>query len=125
MSMSLTLTQEQIERLLGGFDSITMGLDAVRSALSESVYAQQPLQGLNQELGVPSVDSIRWRSKGGADASPGDAWAFVFAKNRDGSTPSDLIQMLSYLASHGGRFDVNGYEVSVSKDGKFINRKKL
>jgi hypothetical protein len=63
--------------------------------------------------------------KGGPDASPEDVWAFVFAKNRDGSTPSDLAKVISYLSSHGGRFVVDGFEVNVSRDGKFINRKKL
>jgi hypothetical protein len=35
------------------------------------------------------------------------------------------MQILNYLGSHGGRFIVNGFEISISRDGKFINRKRL
>jgi hypothetical protein len=81
MSMSLTLLWEQIERLLAGFDSITMGIDAVRSALSESANVEQPQQIHCLELSIPSIGGIRWKIKGGGEASPRNEWAFVFAKN--------------------------------------------
>jgi hypothetical protein len=123
MSISFTLSREQVERLLAGFDSINMGLDVVRSALSESANSKPPKNRI--ELGVPNINSIRWKVKGGADASPTDTWAFVFAKNIDGSIPSDLTPIISYLGSHSGRLVVNGFEVSLFKDSKFINRKKI
>jgi hypothetical protein len=36
--MSFTLSREQVERLLAGLDSISMGLGEVRAALSERQY---------------------------------------------------------------------------------------
>ena len=73
--MSFTPSREQVERLLTGLDSISMGLDEVRAVLSESA---------NARAREPVVDYLKRNTA---------------------------------LRS-------NGFEVSLSRDGKFINRKK-
>jgi hypothetical protein len=124
MSMSFTLTQEQAERLLAGFDSINMGLDQVRAALSESANAQQIPEKNIKESSVPSIDGIRWKVKGGGDASPSDTFAYAFTSDQSGRVYTDLQPVVDYLKrSPAPR--INGFEVSLSKDAKFINRKKL
>ena len=94
MSMSFTLTREQVERLLVEFDSISRGLDEVRSALSESVGTQQ---SCSLELSVPSIDGIRWKVKGGGDASPSDTFAYAFACDQGGRVYRNLQPAVDYL----------------------------
>jgi hypothetical protein len=109
-------------KVLEGFEK---SLVEVRTILVEGASKPQSMQQSTDTLAVPDINRIKWKIRGGMDASPDNEWAFVFRANRDGSIPSDRAQVVDYLNSHGGKFKRDGFEVSISKDGKFINRNKL
>lgn len=128
MSLSFTLSPEQVERLLKGFETMERSLTEIRAVYAESastMFAQPQPQPQNMgQLGIPNIDRARWRIKGGGDATPNDTWAFCFAHNQNGTTSPENQAILDYLSTHSGRFKVNGYSITLSRDGKFINRSK-
>jgi len=71
-----------------------------------------------------SIDFIEWKLKGGTLANADDDWAWTFVAERDGSIPPSRQQLIEHLKRYG-KVSQAGYEISLSKDSKFLNRKKL
>jgi hypothetical protein len=73
------------------------------------------------------IGGIRWmlaKKDGGGEANLDDAFAWSFAANQTGQVPPEKKPLVEYLKQHG-KVQQNGYELSISQDGKFLNRKRL
>jgi len=70
------------------------------------------------------VSNIRWKVKGGGLAQPSDTFAFEFTQSKDGSMPSERASLIKYLKAHGV-LSVDEFEITMSKDGKFLQRKRM
>ncbi len=71
-----------------------------------------------------SIDGIQWRVKGGGSAEPSDDFAFDFVSDRDGRVSMEKVPLIDYIKQRGP-FQADGYEVTLSKDGKFLQRKRV
>ena len=136
MSLSFQLSDSDIQRLLTAFTQVGQGVAEIQSILAGAASTrpqipppqpkapQQNLGGLGTPPSPPSITGVKWLLKGGAPAQPSDGWAYCFSANRDGSIPTEVVPLVSYLQKNGA-FKLGAYEVSLSKDGKFLNRKRI
>ena len=122
LSVTVTLSQNQVDKLLSIIEESERCLLEARTILSTNV-ASTPTQAQTQPK-TPSIDNIKWRVKGGSSASPSDDFAFDFAQDRDGNMSRDKKSIIDYIKQKGP-FQANGYEVTLSKDGKFLQRKRV
>jgi hypothetical protein len=65
---------------------------------------------------------MRWKVKGG-DASPSDMFVYALTSDQSGRMYKNLQPVVDYLKRNPA-LRSNGFEVSLSGDGKFINREK-
>jgi len=122
LSVTVTLNQSQIEKLLSILDEGERCFLEVRSLLSGNTSNKQT-QTPNQPK-TPSIEYVKWRVKGGSAAGPSDDFAFDFTQNREGKVLRDKAPIIDYIKQKGP-FQLDGYEVNLSKDGKFLQRKRL
>lgn len=122
MSVAVTLSQNQIEKLLNIIEESERCLLEARTILSMNVVSK-PDQA-PAERKAPSIEGIKWRVKGGGSAEPNDVFAFDFVSDRDGRVSKEKSPILDYIKQRGP-FQTDGYEVNLSKDGKFLQRKKV
>ena len=73
---------------------------------------------------MPSIDGVRWRVKGGGSAEPSDDFAFDFVSDRDGRIPKEKKAIVDHVKQRGP-LRVDEYEVTLSKDGKFLQRIRM
>jgi hypothetical protein len=111
---------EDIVKLAEDLDAVVKRLRALGSAGFTSKPAEAPR--------APSGGGIEWRVKekdSGQNrlANAEDGWAWAFAADVDGKIPTDRAQLIDYLKRYG-KVTQAGYEISLSKNGKFLNRKK-
>jgi len=67
-----------------------------------------------------------WRLPGGKSAVKTSPWAHAFIYDMDGEVWPEVEEMLNLLnKSPNGTHVEGGYEVSVSPDGRFLNRRRL
>jgi hypothetical protein len=123
MSVTVTLNQSQVEKLMSIIEESERCLLEARSILSSNV-SMKPTQAAKYGQTVPSIDTISWRLKGGRAAGSTDDFAFDFAKDRDGKVPREKMQIVDYIKKRGP-FRIEGYEVTLSKDGKFLQRIRI
>lgn len=77
--------------------------------------ATTPKQTTSSDLG--NVESLRWSDK------PWGQWAF--ATTREGEVIADASKLVTALKqSEKRKLSADGYDYSLSKDGKFIQRRK-
>ena len=122
MSVMVTLSQNQIEKLLSIIEESERCLLEARSILSMNTSAK-PAQAPTQQR-TPSIEGVKWRVKGGGSAGPNDDFAFDFTQDRDGKVPKEKAPIIDYIKQKGP-FQAEGYEVTLSKDGKFLQRKRV
>ena len=122
MSVTVTLSQNQVEKLLSIIEQSERCLLEARSILSMNA-STRPSQASTQQK-TPSIESIQWRVKGGDSADPSDDFAFDFVSDRDGRVSKDKVPIVDYIKQRGS-FQAEGYEVTLSKDGKFLQRKRV
>ena len=123
MSASVSLSQSQVEKLLNILDpGERWCFLEIRSFLSVNT-STKPAQIPTQPK-TPTIDGIRWRVKGGSAAGPSDDFAFDFTQDRDGRVSKEKEPIIDYIKQKGP-FLVEGYEVNLSKDGKFLQRKRV
>jgi hypothetical protein len=122
LSITVTLSQSQVEKLLSIIEDSERCLIEARSLLTMNIITRPP-QALNQQK-TPCIDGIRWRVKGGGSADPSDDFAFDFSQDRNGVVSKDKSLIIDYI-KRMGPFQVDGYEVSLSKDGKFLQRMRI
>ena len=117
MSVTVTLSRSQIEKLLAIIEEAERGLLEARTILTMNASAEQPRTSPHQ----PLVDGVKWRVKGGGSSIPSDDFAFDYVFDRDGSIMKDKIQIVQYIKERGV-LRVDDYEITLSKDGKFLQR---
>ena len=122
LSVTVTLSQSKIEKLLSILDENERTILEARSMLSSSSTIN-PVQTASQPK-TPSIKYVKWRVKGGSAAGPSDDFAFDFTQDRDGNFSRDKAPIIDYIKQKGP-FQVDGYEVNLSKDGKFLQRKRV
>jgi len=117
LSVAVTLSQSQIEKLLAIIEETERGLLEARTILTMNASTNQSRTSPHQ----PLIDGVKWRVKGGGSAIPSDDFAFDFVFNRDGTIAKDKIQIVQYIKEKGV-LRVEEYEITLSKDGKFLQR---
>ena len=122
LSVTVTLSQSQVEKLLNIIEESERCLLEARTILSTNTIAK-PAQTSAQPK-TPSIEYLKWRVKGGSAAGPSDDFAFDFTQDREGKVSRDKAPIIDYIKQNGP-FQVEGYEVNLSKDGKFLQRKRV
>ena len=122
LSVTVTLSQTQVEKLLSIIEESERCLLEARGILSTNVVPKPSLAPTQQK--ALGIDGIKWRVKGGGSAEPSDTFAFDFVSDRDGRVPKEKAPIIDYLKQKGP-FQADGYEVTLSKDGKFLQRKRV
>jgi hypothetical protein len=117
LSVTVTLSQSQIEKLLAIIEEAERGLLEARTILTMNASAKGSKTSPHQSL----VDGVKWRVKGGGSAIPSDDFAFDFVFERDGTIMKDKIQIVQYIKERGV-LRTEDYEITLSKDGKFLQR---
>ena len=120
MSVTVTLSQSQIEKLLAIIEEAERGLLEARTILTMNASAKQSRTSPHQTM----IDGVKWRVKGGGTAIPIDDFAFDFVFNRDGTIAKDKIQIVQYIKEKGV-LRAEDYEITLSKDGKFLQRIRI
>jgi hypothetical protein len=98
----------------------------------EQRLRQLGTQGFSTKLPttqVPPFDKIDWwvKEKDTGKNRPAnieDPYAWTFAALRDGTIPEGRKKLLDYL-SRNGKAEIQGFEITQSKDGKFLQRKRM
>ena len=122
MSVTVTLSQSQVEKLLSILDEGERCFLEVRSLLSGNTSPKQ--SQTPTQTNAPNIEYVKWRVKGGGTAGPSDDFAFDFTQDRDGKVSRAKTPIIDYIKQNGP-FQVVGYEVTMSKDGKFLQRKRM
>lgn len=122
MSVTVILSQSQVERLLNIIDESERCLLEARSLLSSNA-STKPAQAPAMPK-TPNIEYVKWRVKGGGSAGPSEIFAFDFTQDRDGKVQRDKAPIVDYIKQKGP-FQAEGYEINLSKDGKFLQRKRL
>jgi hypothetical protein len=78
----------------------------------------------NEKIDACARSGIKWRVKGGGSAEPSDSFALDFVSDRDGKVSKEKTSIVDYIKQRGP-FQADGYEVTLSKDGKFLQRKRV
>ena len=84
------------------------------------------LEGYTQQDQIatpPNISGIKFFIKGGTKAGPNDSFAFCFGSNQDGSVPAEKRALVEYLKTNK-ELKAGEYTVTISKDFKFIQRKR-
>ena len=81
LSVTVTLSQNQVEKLLNIIEESERCLLEARTILSMNVVTK-PIQ--TPTPNTPSIDGVNWRVKGGGSAEPNDKFAFDFVSDRGG-----------------------------------------
>ena len=122
MSVTVTLSQSQVEKLLSVIEECERCLHEARSILTMNAITK-PNQVPAQSK-TPSIDEIKWRVKGSGSAEPSDDFAFDFVSDRDGRTSKEKKALIDHIKQRGP-LRVDEYEVTLSKDGKFLQRIRM
>jgi hypothetical protein len=122
LSVTVTLSENQVEKILGIIEECERCLLEARSILSLNAVSK-PAQIPPQQK-TPSIEGVKWRVKGGGSAGPNDDFAFDFTQDRDGKVPKEKAPIVDYIKQKGP-FQASGYEVTLSKNGKFLQRKQV
>ncbi len=122
LSVTFTLNQNQVEKLLNIIEENERCLLEAQTILSTNAIFK-PTQTTEQQK-TTSIEDIKWRVKGSSSAVPSDDFAFDFIHDRDVKVSSDKIPIVDHI-KWKGPFQAGGYEVTLSKDGKFLQRKRV
>ena len=122
MSVTVTLSQSQVEKLLNIIDESERCLLEARTLLSSNASAK-PTQTPTPSK-TPSIEYVKWRVKGGSLVGPSDDFAFDFTQDREGKVSRDKAPIVDYIKQRGP-FQSEGYEITLSKDSKLLQRKRM
>jgi len=120
---NVTMKADDVIRLADDLDSVVKRL----RELGASGFTSKPATPAAPV--APSGGGIEWQVKEkdtGQNrlANADDGWAWAFTADRDGKIPADRVQLIDHLKRYG-KVTQAGYELTLSKDGKFLNRKKV
>ena len=123
MSVSVTLSQSQVEKLMSIIEESERNLLEVRSLLTLNLITK-PKSPNPAQQSAPNLSGVKWRVKGGRTAGSGDDFAFDFTQDRNGKVQREKAPIIDYIKQKEP-FIVENYEVTLSKDGKFLQRVKV
>jgi len=123
--LSITLSEKDLETLLSFFDELIEVSDKARGLLAGRFAFNKP-EKVQPATSTTSVDVSRavFKKKGGAEAGPKDQWGWAWARAQNGSYHDESRALVQYLEQYG-EMTQGGFTYSLSKDGKFLNRKKV
>ena len=126
MGVSISLSQNDIDRLLDSLERLERSASEVRQILGQNISptslktVAKPVKPTRTD--VPDISKVKWKLKGGADAQAGDDFAYAFTSDQKGKPYTEVQPILEYLKTNGGKSTLDGYELTVSQNGKFLNR---
>jgi len=123
LSVSVTLSQSQVEKLMSIIEESERNLLEVRSLLTLNLITK-PKSPNPAQQSAPNLSGVKWRVKGGRTAGSGDDFAFDFTQDRNGKVQREKAPIIDYIKQKEP-FIVENYEVTLSKDGKFLQRVKV
>jgi hypothetical protein len=112
----VVMDPEELNRLI---TDIEVRLRKLRE-LGAGGFTSKPV---NLEAHAFDLDGINWRIKGGAKATLDDSFAFDFTADRNGTVPPEKKELVEYLKKNNSLVQ-NGFTITLSKDGKFLNRSR-
>jgi len=122
LSATVTLNQNQIEKLMEIIEESERCLLEARRIIASQATAKRSIT--KEADSIPNISKINWRVKGGRIAGSADEFAFDFALDREGQIPRDKAPIIDYIKKRG-KLGVDGFDVTRSKDGKFLQRVKV
>ena len=133
MSVSISLSQSDVNRLLESLEKLEKSASEVRQVLGQNIVpssirteAKSPKTStVLIKNAMPDISRVKWKLKGGLDANPKDEFAYAFTTDQKGKVYTEVQPVLEYLKSNGGKSSLEGYELTVSQNGKFLNRKYI
>ena len=132
MSVSISLNQSDVDRLLDSLERLERSASEVRQVLGQNlapvstrIEFKPPKASISSRDTAPDLSRVKWKLKGGLDANPEAEFAYAFTADQKGSVYSEVQPVLEYLKSNGGKSSLEGYELTVSQNGKFLNRKYI
>lgn len=123
-NVTIVLSEAELERLERTIEQGEACFVEARNIISANTVSSLNAGSGGSKGESPDVNGIRWKVKGGRLAQPSDVFAFEFTQNRDGTTPSERASLVKYLKAHGA-LSVDEFEITMSKDGKFLQRKRM
>ncbi len=108
------------ESAIKKLDQLSKDVQELRELFAAGAFKPKP----DEEDHAFDLAAIQWKrakKDGGGDANLDDNFAWAFAQNMNGIVPPEKKQLVDYLKQYG-KIQQNGYELSLSKDGKFLNR---
>lgn len=133
MSVSISLSQSDVDRLLDSLERLERSASEVRQVLGQNLIPidskpeVKPSKAFTMPIKtiIPDISRVKWKLKGGLDANPEAEFAYAFTADQKGKVHPEVQRVLEYLKSNGGKSSLEGYELTVSQNGKFLNRKYL
>ena len=133
MSVSISLSQSDVDRLLDSLERLERSASEVRQVLGQNIVpASMRVEVKSPKTStapiktpIPDISRVKWKLKGGLDANPDSEFAYAFTADQKGKMYTEVQLILEYLKSNGGKTSFEGYELTVSQNGKFLNRKYI
>jgi hypothetical protein len=133
MSVSISLSQSDVDRLLDSLEKLERSASEVRQVLGQNIVSSslrtevKPPKASTAPIKttMPDISRVKWKLKGGLDASPDSEFAYAFTADQKGKMYAEVQPVLEFLKSNGGKSSLEGYELTVSQNGKFLNRKYI
>lgn len=130
MSVSISLNHSEIDRLLDSLEKLEKSASELRQILGQNISSSSMKNEAKQtkyssppaRSAVPDISKVKWKLKGGADADPYAEFAYAFTSDQKGKSYAEVEPILEYLKTNGGKSTLDGYELTVSQNGKFLNR---
>ena len=131
MSVSISLSQSDVDRLLDSLERLERSASEVRQVLGQNIVPSsmrtevkpQKASTTSIKTIMPDITRIKWKLKGGLDANPEAEFAYAFTADQKGKVYSEVQPVLENLKLNAGKSSIDGYELTVSQNGKFLNRK--
>ncbi len=123
----VTIKADDLVEVANDLDQVSRRLRELGAAGFSSRSAVLPAQQSTQPQ-VSAGDVVTWMVKEkdlnrSRPANAEDGWAWGFVQERDGSIPPGRAQLVEAV-KRMGKVAQAGYEITLSKDGKFLNRAK-
>jgi len=117
--VTITLNESELEQLLSYFDEFGEISEKAKAFIANKFQFSKT----NQTTDI-DTSRITFKVKGGAEAGPNDKWGWAWARAQNGSYHDESRALVQYLEQYG-EMTQGGFTYSLSKDGKFLNRKKV
>jgi hypothetical protein len=113
------------EVAIARLDKLDKDLKELRELFTNG-FTSKPIPVENHAF---DLTAVKWMFKDKASgqnrpANLDDGYAWAFAATQNGVVPPERAPLVDFLKQHG-KVQQNGYELTISKDGKFLGRTRL